>query len=37
MTDLERMQIKSALLKCAEENKNKVTPTCYVVQDYGYY
>ena len=31
MTDLERMQIKRALLKCAEENKNKVTPTCYVV------
>lgn len=31
MTDLERMLIKGALLKCAEENKNKITPTCYIV------
>ena len=31
MTDSERMQIKGVLLKCAEENKNKITPTCCVV------
>lgn len=31
MTNEERMQIKGALLKCAEENKNKITPTCNVV------
>lgn len=31
MTNEERSQIKGALLKCAEENKNKITPTCNVV------
>ena len=31
MTDSERRQIKAALLKCAKENENKITPTCNVV------
>lgn len=31
MTDSQRRQIKSALQKCADENRNKETPTCYVV------
>lgn len=31
MTESEKMQIKGALRKCAKENENKITPTCYVV------
>ena len=31
MTDSQRRQIKGALLKCAKENENKITPTCYVI------
>ena len=31
MTEVERKQIKGALLKCADENANKMTPTGYVV------
>lgn len=31
MTDSQRRQIKGALQKCADENRDKGTPTCYVI------
>lgn len=31
MTESQRRQIKGALQKCADENRDKGTPTCYVI------